>query len=89
MSTPPWSLQDAKARFSAVVDAALSGEPQIVTRHGRRAVVVMSATAYDTLQQNAKAAAPGFVEHLLSIPKGKGPVDTKRGSVTLREVDFE
>lgn len=89
MSTPPWSLQDAKARFSAVVDAALSGEPQVVTRHGRRAVVVVSAREYDALQQNAKAAAPGFVEHLLSMPKGKVRVDARRARVTLREVDLE
>ena len=30
-----WSLQDAKNRFSAVVNAALDGSPQMVTRRGR------------------------------------------------------
>jgi prevent-host-death family protein len=30
-----WTLQDAKNRFSAVVEAALAGEPQRVTRRGR------------------------------------------------------
>jgi antitoxin Phd len=30
-----WSLQDAKNRFSAVVDAAARGEPQMVTRRGK------------------------------------------------------
>ena len=38
-----WSLQDAKNKFSAVVDAALSGKPQEVSRRGRPAVVVISA----------------------------------------------
>ena len=30
-----WQLQDAKNRFSAVVDAALTGHPQRVTRRGK------------------------------------------------------
>ena len=37
-----WTLQDAKNKFSAVVEAALSGAPQEVTRRGRPAVVVLS-----------------------------------------------
>ena len=37
-----WPLQDAKNRFSAVVDAALAGDPQRVTRRGRPAVVVLA-----------------------------------------------
>ena len=36
-----WSLQDAKNRFSAVVDAALAGEPQEVSRRGKPAALVM------------------------------------------------
>jgi antitoxin Phd len=37
-----WKLQDAKARFSELVDRALSDGPQLVTRHGSKAVVVVS-----------------------------------------------
>ena len=37
-----WPLQDAKNKFSAVVEAALAGEPQRVTRRGRPAVVVLA-----------------------------------------------
>ena len=33
-----WKLQDAKNQFSAVVDAAIAGEPQHVTRRGKPAV---------------------------------------------------
>ena len=36
-----WTLQDAKNRFSAVVDAAMAGQPQQVTRRGKPAVVVL------------------------------------------------
>ena len=41
-----WSLQDAKNRFSAVVNAALSGEPQTVTGRGSPAVVVLAVEDY-------------------------------------------
>jgi prevent-host-death family protein len=37
-----WKLQDAKARFSELVDRALANGPQLVTRHGNNAVVVVS-----------------------------------------------
>ncbi|MCE8440088.1 type II toxin-antitoxin system Phd/YefM family antitoxin, partial [Rhodovulum sulfidophilum] len=44
-----WTLQDAKNRFSAVVEAALAGVPQEVTRRGKPAVVVLSADDYRRL----------------------------------------
>ena len=44
-----WKLEDAKNRFSEVVRRALAREPQLVTRNGRRAVVVVSAEEYDRL----------------------------------------
>ncbi len=40
MST--YSVQQARSRFSEVVDRALAGEPQRVTRHGKETVVVIS-----------------------------------------------
>ena len=46
-----WPLQDAKNRFSAVVDAALGGAPQRVTRRGRPAVVVLAAEEYERLRR--------------------------------------
>ena len=69
-----WSLQDAKNRFSAVVDAALAGEPQKVTRRGQPAVMVIAVEEYERLRQAERADAPNFIEHLLDIPKG-GPED--------------
>jgi len=37
-----WRLQDAKARLSEVVERALHDGPQIVTRHGKNAVVIVA-----------------------------------------------
>ena len=38
-----WRVKDARAGFSELVDRALSEGPQVVTRRGRPAVVVVSA----------------------------------------------
>ena len=64
-----WPLQDAKNRFSAVVDAALAGDPQRVTRRGTPAVVVLAVDEYERLRQIEKANAPTFAELLLGIPQ--------------------
>ena len=67
-----WRLQDAKNRFSAVVDAASAGEPQQVTRRGKPVVVVLAVTEYERLCRNQPDhpdPTPNFVDHLLAIPK--------------------
>lgn len=86
MRTSQWRLQDAKTQFSQVVEAALSGEPQHITRRGKQAVVVLSEQAFESLQRSAHAAAPGFVAHLLSMPRDEEVVE--RPSLALRDVDF-
>jgi prevent-host-death family protein len=63
-----WSLQDAKNRFSAVVEAALRQGPQTVTRRGRPAVTVIATAEYEGLRSAAAAARPNCRPHLLSIP---------------------
>jgi antitoxin Phd len=66
-----WTLQDAKNRFSAVVEAALAGRPQEVSRRGRPAVVVLSAEEYARLVQVAAERRESFAEHLLHFPGGE------------------
>lgn len=66
-----WTLQDAKNRFSAVVEAALAGRPQEVTRRGRPAVVVLSAQEYQRLVQVAAGQRESFADHLLHFPGGE------------------
>ena len=46
-----WQLQEAKNRFSEVVDKALAHGPQTVTRHGREVVVIVSAEEYRRMKQ--------------------------------------
>jgi len=89
MHKSQWRLQDAKTQFSQVVEAALQGEPQHVTRRGRAAVVVLSEANYRALRQGARAGAPGFVAHLLAIPKAKGGEShTEPSRIALRDVEI-
>lgn len=44
-----WQLQDAKNRFSEVVEKAVQGGPQIVTRRGVETAVVISMEEYKRL----------------------------------------
>ena len=59
-----WQLQDAKNRFSELVQRARQEGPQVVTLRGRRAAVVLSAEAYDALLRER----PSLVDHLLAGP---------------------
>jgi len=64
-----WQLQDAKNRFSALVNAALAGEPQQVTRRGEPAVVMLAVDEYERLRRLERAEAPTLGELLLEIPQ--------------------
>lgn len=64
-----WRLQDAKNRFSAVVDAALNGEPQKVTRRGVWVSVVLSAEEYERLRRLDQGSAPSLGAMLLQMPQ--------------------
>ena len=62
------TLQDAKNRFSAVVEAAIAGRPQEVSKRGKLAVVVVSAEEYNRLVKTARAHRKSFADHLLAFP---------------------
>ncbi len=81
-----WPLQDAKNRFSAVVDAALAGAPQRVTRRGKPAVVVVSVEEYERLRHLERAQAPSLAELLLAIPQDDG--EFERLPLEPRSIDL-
>ena len=59
MARRNWSVQDAKNRFSEVVEAARR-EPQTVTKHGKPAVVVVAVDEYERLRKLQRLKAPSF-----------------------------
>ena len=81
-----WPLQDAKNKFSELVNAALAGEPQRVTRRGRPAVVVLSAEEYDRLCRLERSHAPTFAQLLLEIPQDDQ--EFQRLSIPTRPLDL-
>ena len=81
-----WPLQDAKNKFSALVNAALAGEPQQVTRRGQPAVVVLSVDEYERLRRLEKADAPTLGGLLLEIPQDD--LDFERMSIPARPMDL-
>ena len=46
-----WQLQEAKARFSELVQKAIDEGPQTVTRRGQPAVVVLSAEQFELMKK--------------------------------------
>ena len=59
-----WQLQAAKQHFSELVERARNEGPQIVTKHGKDAVVVVSAEEYRRLS----GGEPSLVEFIRSAP---------------------
>ena len=80
-----WSLQDARNRFSALVNAALDGVPQTVTRRGAPAVIVLAVQDYHRLCQKK---VPTFIEHLLAIPTGEPGDVFDSPPLRLRDIEW-
>lgn len=95
-----WTLQDAKSQFSHVVAAAVRGQVQRVTKHGKEAVVVISATEFAALKSGRMTVPASFIDHLLAMPKRAAPKTgtaqasggrrgvAARARITLRELDL-
>lgn len=46
-----WQLQEAKNKFSNLVDKARHDGPQVVTRHGKESVVIIAIEDYQKLNR--------------------------------------
>jgi prevent-host-death family protein len=82
-----WQLQEAKNKFSQVVQKARLEGPQVVTVRGERAVVILSARDYDAL----RAKRPSFIDALLSGPAWDDELVetiTQRTKIPSRDVEF-
>lgn len=75
-------IRDAKAKFSALIEAAEHGEPTTITRHGRPAAVVVSVEDARRLYPDDR---PSFVDLLLAFPGG---LEVERDHTPPREIDL-
>ena len=62
MNTSIWTVKEAKAKFSEVVDKARTDGPQTVTRNGKTAVVIVSAEEWSRKTHRAGNLAEFFAE---------------------------
>jgi antitoxin Phd len=77
-----WQIQQAKARFSEMVERTLREGPQTVTRHGKPVAVLVPADQYRRLRTKGKT----FKALLASAPFGK--VEIRRSRETVRIIDL-
>jgi prevent-host-death family protein len=76
-----WQVQDAKARFSELLDTTLKKGPQVVTRRGIAEAVLVPMDEWERLQQ---AARPGFKALLMSSAARINDLAPERGSLRRR-----
>ena len=79
-----WPVQEVKARFSEFLDACLLEGPQMVTRRGTEAAVLVSVQEWQRLQS---AARPSLKELLLSDQARTDLVVAPRGQAKRRPVE--
>jgi prevent-host-death family protein len=66
-----WAVQDAKARFSELLETCLKEGPQIVTRRGEQSAVLVSIEEWQALQQSARPT----LKQLLLQEEGRGDLN--------------
>jgi len=79
--TKTWPVQDAKARFSELLETCLKEGPQLVTRRGAEAAVLVPAEQWRRL---ARAAKPSLKDLLLTDEARAGLIIPPRGSKRRR-----
>lgn len=81
-----WQVQEAKQRFSEVVRAAETGEPQIVTRHGEEIVVIIDISQY----RHLRGGTMSLMDYLVAEPRIDVDIDLDiaRRHDAPREVDL-
>jgi antitoxin Phd len=79
-----WQLQDAKSKFSQLVEKALHNGPQFVTKHGNNAVVILSFEEYQALTKPTS----DLVTFLRSSPLTNFDLDISRDKNPPRDIEF-
>ncbi|RZB31873.1 MAG: hypothetical protein SRB1_01492 [Desulfobacteraceae bacterium Eth-SRB1] len=79
-----WQLQNAKNKFSNLVDKAQHNGPQVVTRHGKDAVVVLSIDEYKKLIK----PKTNLLKFFQNFPLSKINLDIKRNKDLPRDIEL-
>jgi antitoxin Phd len=79
-----WPVQDAKAKFSEFLDACLAEGPQMVTKRGAEAAVLVPVHEWRRLQS---AARPSLKQLLLSSAGRTELLIPPRGKARRRKIE--
>jgi prevent-host-death family protein len=80
---PTWSVAEAKARFSEVLDQA-RGAPQTITRNGKRAAVVVSVEEWE--RRNSRTGT--LADFLAASPLRGSRLRVDRSKDRPRDIDL-
>jgi antitoxin Phd len=79
-----WQLQEAKNKFSHLVDKAHHDGPQIVTKHGRESVVIIAIEDYQKLNK----PKPDLITFFRNSPLFDTNIDLTRDKSSSRDVEL-
>ena len=79
-----WQLQEAKSKFSQLVEEAMHKQPQVVTKHGHNAVVILSFNEYISLTK----PKTDLVTFLRASPMAEEVIDLTRNKDIPRDVNL-
>jgi prevent-host-death family protein len=79
-----WTVAEAKAKFSEVIDRAQAAGPQIITRHGHTAVVVVAAEEWERKTRRKGSLA----EFLAASPLRGSGLKVERLKDGPRDIDL-
>jgi prevent-host-death family protein len=84
MTAATWTVAEAKAKLSEVIERAQSGGPQTITKNGRTAVVVV-----DALEWERKTKRVGnLAEFFAASPLPRSGLKVRRPKERPRRIDL-
>ncbi len=84
MRADTWTVAEAKAKFSEVLDQARTKGPQTITKHGRSAAVLVAAEEWERKTKRIGNLAEFFA----NSPLRGSEIKVKRTKGRLRRVDL-
>jgi prevent-host-death family protein len=81
-----WTVAQAKARFSEVIEKARHQGPQAITRNGKSAVVIVDAALWERTRKRPRKS--NFADFLLTSPLRDSGLDVTRLPGGVRAIDL-
>lgn len=78
-----WPIQDAKARFSEMLETSLAEGPQVVTKHGAATAVLVPIRQWNALQAASKRTLKQLMLDRTAVAELAVPA---RGALKLRKI---